>query len=174
MNELLSKGDDLDEASEAKISELLRQFVANSRQRQGQVDAYLDRVEEALTPGLQAKFAMWGLDQNSDFYEKPGLWTSLMSKEIGLNNDQLNTILSKRAIIHQERVNLAHCERLVRELRSLANTHLRSLHHTMDSIQTVMTPVQLAKFMLWVENNEWTMGMLNTYLQSPPAELQQR
>lgn len=65
-----------------QIQALVRQFVDNSRSRQALVELHLDRVEESLTPGLQAKFAMWGLDQADDFYTKPGLWTSLMSKEV--------------------------------------------------------------------------------------------
>lgn len=100
-----------------------------------------------------------GLDQNDDFYTKPGLWTSLMSKEIGLAPNQLAAILAKRPAIHQERKNMVQCESMIAELRVKAGQHLRSLHQTMDEIQSVMSPTQLAKFYLWVENNEWTMQM---------------
>jgi ABC-type transporter Mla MlaB component len=71
-----------------------------------------------------------------------------MSKEIGLTPPQLASILSKRPAIHQERKNMATCELMIKELRAAAGQHLRSLHQTMDEIQTVMTPTQLAKFYL--------------------------
>lgn len=160
MSALLSRPEGVDAEGTQRIHELVRQFVENSRERQSQVETYLDRVEESLTPGLQSKFAMWGLDQNDDFYSKPGLWTSLMSKEIGLTPQQLATILSKRPAIHQERKNLATCELMIKELRAAAGQHLRSLHQTMDEVQTVMTPTQLAKFYLYVQMTTRTHGLL--------------
>jgi hypothetical protein len=57
-----------------------------------------------------------------------------------LTDVQLASILNKRAAIHQERKNLAHCESMIRELRVAAGSHLRSLHHTMDDIQSQRTP----------------------------------
>ena len=71
-----------------------------------------------------------------------------MSKEIGLTPMQLSAILSKRSAIHQERVNMGQCEAMIKELRAKALQHLRSLHQTMDEIQSVMSPTQLAKFYL--------------------------
>lgn len=66
---LLSKPDASKTASDLhQISQLMRQFVENSRERQAQMESHFDHVIEAITPGLQAKFAMWGLDQNDEFY----------------------------------------------------------------------------------------------------------
>ena len=61
------------------------------------------------------------------------------SFQIGLTDVQLASILNKRAAIHQERKNLAPCESMIRELRVAAGSHLRSLHHTMDDIQSQRT-----------------------------------
>jgi hypothetical protein len=65
MSALLSQPEPVDAAGTQRIHDLVRQFVENSRDRQSQVETYLDRVEESLTPGLQAKFAMWGQNTNS-------------------------------------------------------------------------------------------------------------
>ena len=62
-----------------------------------------------------------------------------LSFQIGLTDVQLASLLNKRAAIHQERKNLAHCESMIRELRVAAGSHLRSLHHTMDDIQSQRT-----------------------------------
>jgi len=150
----------------SELHALVTQFVHNSRERQRSVDYYFDRVSQCLSPGLQVKFAMWGLDQNDDFYSQPGLWTSLMSSEIGLNSQQMTWILNKRTAIHQERKNLATCESMLRETRGAINMHLHSLHGHMDDLLSVMTPLQLAKFYLWVENNAWCMQMLNFLFQN--------
>lgn len=71
-----------------------------------------------------------------------------MSKEIGLTPSQQANLLSKRPAIHKERKNLQACEKMIKDLRVAAGQHLRSLHQTMDEIQTAMTPTQLAKFYL--------------------------
>lgn len=64
MSAILSQTDTPDAVASQRIQELVRQFVENSRERQAQVETYLDRVQESLTPGLQAKFAMWGKTHN--------------------------------------------------------------------------------------------------------------
>lgn len=76
-------------------------------------------------------------------------------------------ILAKRRAIHNERKNLHACESMLQQTRDAINKHLRSLHQHMDDIQAVMSPVQLAKFYLWVENNEWCMQMLNSMFDNP-------
>ena len=143
-----------------ELQELVTRFVYNSRERQGHVDYYFDRVSASLQPGLQVRFAMWGLTQPDAFYGAPGLWQSLMEGEIGLDTQQMEWILSKRTAIHAERKNLQTCELMLRETRNAISMHLHSLHGHMDDLLSVMTPLQLAKFYLWVENNAWCMQML--------------
>ena len=147
-------------AASHELQELVTRFVYNSRERQGHVDYYFDRVSHCLSPGLQVRFAMWGLTQSDDFYSAPGLWQSLMEGEIGLDGPQMEWILSKREAIHAERKNLQTCELMLRETRNAISMHLHSLHGHMDDLLSVMTPLQLAKFYLWVENNAWCMQML--------------
>ena len=143
-----------------ELQELVTRFVYNSRERQGHVDYYFDRVAHCLSPGLQVRFAMWGLTQPDEFYSSPGLWQSLMEGEIALDGPQMDWILSKRDAIQAERKNLQTCELMLRETRNAISMHLHSLHGHMDDLLSVMTPLQLAKFYLWVENNAWCMQML--------------
>ena len=113
-------------------------------------------------PGLQVKFTLWGLDQPSDQFSKPGLWTSLMYNEVGLSEEQMRLILSRKEFIHQERRALAQCQKLLKDTRDRILQHMQSLNRQMDILQNVLTPVQLAKFYVWVEKNEWCMQMLNS------------
>ena len=139
----------------------------NSRERQGHVELHFDRVAACLSPGLQVRFAMWGLDQSDEFYStsQPGLWSSLMQGEIGLEARQMDWLLAKREAMHAERKNLQTCELMLRETRNAISLHLHSLHGHMDDLLSCMTPLQLAKFYLWVDNNHWTLSMLNTAFQ---------
>jgi hypothetical protein len=84
-----------------------------------------------------------------------------MNGEVGLNQQQMQSILAKRAAIHEERIHLQQCEHMLRQVRSAVNSHLKSLHSTIDDIQRVMNPQQLAKFYLWVEANQWSLKMLD-------------
>ena len=90
----------LDTDTLAKLNDYTKKFVENSRERQSNVDFYMDRVQECLTPGLQVKFAMWGLDQQDEFYNKPGLWTSLMHKEVGLSDAQMQVCVIVYSIMY--------------------------------------------------------------------------
>ena len=146
---------------ERELHELVTRFVYNSRERQGHVLYHFDRVSQCLSPGLQVRFAMWGLDQQDSFYTQPGLWSSLMQGEIGLDERQMEWILSKREAIHAERKNLSTCELMLRETRGAIAMHLHSLHGHMDDLLSVMTPLQLAKFYLWVDANSWSLSMIS-------------
>ena len=145
---------------ERELHDLVTRFVFNSRERQGNVLYYFDRVQQCLTPGLQVRFVLWGLDQPDAFYQG-GLWSSLMQGEIGLDARQMQWILSKREAIHAERKNLSTCELMLRETRGAIAMHLHSLHGHMDDLLSVMTPLQLAKFYLWVDLNSWSLSMIS-------------
>ena len=77
----------------------------------------------------------------------------------------MDWLLAKREAMHAERKNLQTCELMLRETRNAISLHLHSLHGHMDDLLSCMTPLQLAKFYLWVDNNHWTLSMLNTAFQ---------
>jgi len=134
------------------------------------VDFYLDRVHDSLMPGNQVKFAIWGLDQNEEFYQKPdGLWFTLM-KQVGLSADQIAVLKSRRAAIHAERVNLQQCQEELRQVRARMHAHLTSLYTIIDQINSALTPIQLAKLYSWVESNTWCLTLLNSLFSSQPQD----
>lgn len=94
----------------------------------------------------------------------------LVFPQVGLSEAQLQVVMSKRKYVRSERHALAQCEQMLKEVREVITGHLRSLNHHIDEIQNVMTPLQLAKFYMWVENNEWCMQMLNTMFTTPSQQ----
>jgi len=151
-----------------QLTSLVKKFVQNSRERQAKVDFYMDRVYDCLMPGTQVKFAMWGLDQSDEFYgKKDGLWQSLM-QAIGLNSAQENAMQQLRPAMHRERVALQQAQHLLKQCRLTVHTHLAQLYALIDRIQTLLSPLQLARLYLWVENNEWCLQMLNTVFAREP------
>eukprot|EP01083_Nonionella_stella_P172530 592379_1 len=148
---------------ESQISSLCDRFVANSRVRQSRIQYHLDRVEDCITPGLQVKFVLWGLDQSSEFYDKPdGLWVGLMRDELRLSDEQVGQLRAQQTQIALDRAALARTERTITELRAQSEVNLRNLHHRMDGLKGILSPEQLARFFVWVEDNKWCVEMLNS------------
>jgi len=162
LSELVQKPD-MDEDIRAELSHLVKQFVVNSRERQSGVEYHMERVQNSLVLGPQLKFALWGLSQLDDFYEQPeGLWKSVMGKHVGVSPSQLEALKSKRPVIRKERKKFSEMEGNLKRLRTQISEQLTSINKELDEIQKILTPLQLAKFHMWVENNGWCIQMLNT------------
>ncbi|GAB5360568.1 hypothetical protein AAMO2058_000639000 [Amorphochlora amoebiformis] len=103
------------EENSAELKELLKQYVQASKDRQGRIDYYLNRVKDSLTPGLQVKFAIWSMTQDAEFYSKKetGLWDTIMHKELNLTEKQEEALLAERTRIIHERRNLLECDRMI-------------------------------------------------------------
>ncbi len=132
------------------------------RERQARIDFYLDRVSDSLMPGNSVKFAIWGLDQTDEFYAKPdGLWITLM-KQVGVSDQQIALLKSRRSTVHAERLNLQNCQHALKVIRARMHSHLTTLYQVIDDINAALSPLQLAKLSLWVENNQWCLSLLNS------------
>ena len=58
----------------------VHELIKNSRERRLKALSLLDKASEYLTPIIQTKFCLWGLDQQDEFYEGQGLWSALLFK----------------------------------------------------------------------------------------------
>ncbi len=86
---------------------------------------------------------------------------------MGLNDQQIALLKSRRAAIHAERVNLQQCQQLLKLARQRMHAHLTSLYAVIDDINSALTPIQLAKLSIWVENNNWCLSLLNSLFAKP-------
>jgi hypothetical protein len=55
------------------------------------------------------------------------------------------------------------------QVRQAIAAHHASLNTEMDQLQQIMSPLQLAKFYVWVENNEWCMQVSAVVCPPPPS-----
>ena len=145
----------------------VHELIKNSRERRLKALSLLDKASEYLTPIIQTKFCLWGLDQQDEFYEGQGLWSALLFKELGLTEAQAAKLKERRPFIHTERQNIMLAEKLIDQLKSEVGVSVSSLHKEMDSICSLLTPLQLAKFFIWIEQNQWCMAMLNAISTNP-------
>jgi hypothetical protein len=159
--ELVSKPK-MEEVELDLLKDHVQMFVETSREIQSQVEYNLDRVEDIISPSLQIKFTLWGLDQSDDFYDTPGLFTSLLCDELGLSVEQIAKLKAFRNKMHFHRQELKRAEEMLRDLREKSGAHLSRFNKEVDLLHGILSPVQLAKFYVWIEQNEWCMQMLNS------------
>jgi hypothetical protein len=97
------------------------------------------------------------------------IWSILMS-EIGANEEQKEKIKAHRndarLMAKDLRFTLRECDDLKRRMERKN----QALGEEMKELQKILTPVQLAKFILWVNNNPASVAMLDK-LWSPIDEL---
>jgi len=63
----------------------------------------------------------------------------------------------------QDREILVESEVMIKELRARVQEHILSSHGITDGLRKILTPQQIAKFLMWVEKNQKSMDMLNTF-----------
>eukprot|EP00468_Gymnochlora_sp_CCMP2014_P008031 CAMPEP_0167754332 /NCGR_PEP_ID=MMETSP0110_2-20121227/8211_1 /TAXON_ID=629695 /ORGANISM="Gymnochlora sp., Strain CCMP2014" /LENGTH=525 /DNA_ID=CAMNT_0007640199 /DNA_START=36 /DNA_END=1613 /DNA_ORIENTATION=- len=150
-----------------ELKKLVTKFVSNSRRSQELHYQQIEKTRKSITPGAQAKFALWGLDQDDEFYAQPGLWKTLMTDEIGLDENQVQSLLRTRASVREVKVELLSLQNKLIELRKNLTTHLNKRHKLLDKLMSTLKPVQLARFLLWVQKNSSCMQMLQTVWKIP-------
>mmetsp|Transcript_43461 Transcript_43461/g.69951 ORF Transcript_43461/g.69951 Transcript_43461/m.69951 type:complete len:565 (-) Transcript_43461:170-1864(-) len=147
-----------------EIKKLIHRFVANSRQHRDHFWRHAENTLKSINPGAQAKFALWGLDQDDEFYEKPGLWKTLMSDEIGLDDTQMKKLLRCREKVRDTKNELLEIQNRLIGLRKLMNEHLAKRYKLLDRLLENLKPIQAARFFLWVSKNSSCMQMLQTVI----------
>ncbi|CEO98131.1 BZIP domain-containing protein [Plasmodiophora brassicae] len=141
-----------------------------ARQRLSAVLHALDMADLCLAPPLQVKFALWSLDQPDAFYDRPGLWLSLLQTEIGMSPEQMETLRSRRMSVRAERRNLAHASLMMKEIRDCAVDFVQVLHRETSRIQALLLPDQIARLHAWVKSTDWSIDVLPDQYEVPTRQ----
>ena len=147
------------------VAILVERFVDNRRRRQHTIDAHFDEVEDALAEGDPVKFAFWSLDQDQTFFEDGGpapKMLEVLGREIGLTAEQMMKLNAHRPAIRQDRETLARCQSLMRQAREDIHAHIQRSGDIMEHIRRILSPVQVAKFFVWVEKHQNSVKTLTT------------
>ena len=147
------------------VANLVERFVDNRRRRQQAIDAHLDEVEDALAQGDPVKFAFWSLDQDATFFADGGpapRMLEVLGREIGLTAEQMGKLNAHRPAIRHDRETLARCQAHMRQVRADIHAHIRRSGDVMEQIRKILSPVQVAKFFVWVEKHQHSVKTLTT------------
>lgn len=148
-------------AASAELKQLLDRFVSNSRKRQNAVGFYLNKLGTCIVPQPEMKFAMWGLNQKDQFYEKdkPGLWNAVMSREVGAEQRQMDLLMQLRGSVGALVRGLAETTGNLDQTTKAIHESLTHRHQHMDQLRASLTPPQLAAFVTWVDRNPLSMQL---------------
>jgi len=87
-----------------------------------------------------------------------------MSQELGLTGPQVDALSGQKEFIKADREIVQQCIQLIKSLRSKVSEHVKTSQGITDGLRRILTPVQVAKFLMWVEKNQRSMDMLNSML----------
>jgi len=170
-----------DEALKSVLETYVKKFSDYGGVRTESIRRHMDQLEKLLLPTQVTKMCMWALHQDDDFYEStseanlgPGrnIWQLIM-QEINASEEQREKIKAHRndarLMAKDLRFTLRECDDLKRRMERKN----QALGEEMKELQKILTPMQLAKFILWVNNNPASMAMLDK-LWSPVDELKKK
>jgi hypothetical protein len=164
MNDKVSQiGGDAHDTEQNDISNLWTRykdvFSDHGSSRQKEVAFHLNQLKKLLIPTQTTKMCLWTLQQDKSFYQsnKSPLF-SILSNELGLNDDQTTRIQS-----HRQRV-LVLLERLQESLQLTEN--LQDTIHKSQSLYenrcgrfySILTPKQCVHYLTWIESNLAELG----------------
>lgn len=189
--DILKKMKDLVErnASESEINSIVKEYVDKfSDYGKDRADCYqrhMKQLESLLTPSKVSKMCIWSLHQDDDFasseeqeetlslLRQKGLNTNIWSivcDVIEATEDQKKKIKSHREdakkVVTDLRFTLRECE----DLKDKMEKKNSALSEEMRELRKILTPVQLAKFIIWVNENTTSMALLEK-LWNPVDEL---
>ena len=86
-----------------------------------------------------------------------------LSMELELTKAQVDSLSNQKQTIRSDRETVSQCLQLVEQLRKKITAHMESAQSITDQLRRILTPVQVAKFLMWVEKNKRSMDLLNTF-----------
>lgn len=87
-----------------------------------------------------------------------------LSMELGLTGPQVDALSAQKEFIRSDRELVQGCVLLIRDLRKKVAEHVKTSQGITDGLRRILTPVQVAKFLVWVERNQKSMDLLNSML----------
>lgn len=144
--------------------------------RKGEIEFHLMQLEKLLIPNQLTKISLWSLQQEDDFYDEKtttktfggGLWKTICT-EFNLTKKQKKELLNMRDSIKTQRQNIYECLKILNELKGRINENFGSLKSQMQKLVSITSPIQQARFLMWIEQNQACMFMLNSLWEKEKA-----
>ena len=136
----------------SKFSQMYSDYGSHRHQ---ELTFHLEQLERLAAPTNFTKMGLWTLGQNEGFYTdlKRNPIASILSKELGITPQQGRKILEQRQKIQDLSANLKECLGLLANLKELCEHKQKVFHDRMSKCQEILTPLQVVKLLLWVDEH---------------------
>eukprot|EP00939_MAST-03C_sp_MAST-3C-sp1_P002123 g2123.t1 len=152
-------------------------FADSGRIRRAGLRYHVRELKKLMLPTSVTKLCVWGLQQEDEFFkdapsssgpsaaDRPdesgdSLWGIICGK-LELTEEQRRGIMKNRARVGEQRSNISQTINLVSKLETKISDTLSMNENLLQSIMSELSPVQQAKYLIWQENNEACMQMLD-------------
>jgi hypothetical protein len=150
------------ESSQNSLRLFCEDIRVNWKQKQSQTHTHFNQLSSSLIPELHDTFIIWLLSRESEFYTNPnGLWNSLV-KEMEISHEQCTALLALAESMSLHMSRMQELQSFLQSVRSSLESNQIGLNLTIDDVSDILSPLQLCKFILWVNDNHWCAQMLNS------------
>lgn len=146
-------------AGPEQLNPLLNQFSEvysdYGDNRHKELTFHLQQLQRLVAPTNFTKMGLWTLGQNERFYTdiKRNPIAGILREELRITSQQGRKILEQSQKIRDLSENLKECLRLLGKLKSICEHKQKVFSDRMSKCQEILTPLQVVKLLLWVDDN---------------------
>lgn len=149
---------------EKEIKDIMKSYYENWSEfgavRNQQIIWHLNQLKRVLLPAQLTKMTIWSLQQDDEFYDVTlnnathggSIWDILVNT-INLTKEQQTKIIGFRNAVKQQRRNLAEALTTMDTIAKNVKDILESMTSQMVKIMEILSPIQQAKFLTWMNQN---------------------
>lgn len=105
------------------------------------------------------KMCLWSMGQEDEFYDEKmnelkyggGIW-NLLSSVLHFTEEQKKSIIGSRGGMLRQQENIASILDIVNTVQEKVENNMESMQRQMRGILDTLTPIQQARFLIWVED----------------------
>ena len=139
----------------------LEMYADYGSSRHEELTFHLDQLEKLAAPTSVTKMSLWTLGQNDTFfrnYKKRDSLSGILVQELGITSQQGKQIMVHRKTIQRLGTNIQASLCLLGKLKDLCLRKQQVFRDRMKKCQEILTPLQVVKLLLWVDNNNDTLN----------------
>ncbi|KNB45893.1 hypothetical protein JH06_0504 [Blastocystis sp. subtype 4] len=156
MRELMEKKDE--EAISKEIDEYYSRWSEFGIERLSAAQIHLEQLKMLLLPTQMTKLCLWSMNQEDEFYDEKlnemkyggGIW-NILSSVLQLTPEQKQGIIHSRSGVLRQQENIASVMDIVDAVQNKVTSNMESMQQQMRGILDVLSPLQQAKFLAWME-----------------------
>lgn len=157
---LVQKGlGELPSSQQMQLEAYVKDYRVRMRSLQANASFQLEQLEQDIAPSMPARFLLWGMTAK-DGLNDGSFFLKILKDELGLTQTQIDETRKLKNYIKRDYELLGQCQKDVAKLREQVMTHFQSLNRTLESVERIYTPIQLAKYFTWIENNQWSVQLI--------------